>query len=176
MTFIFLFGNCQNSFSRGPLFGPFWSVKYFPFEQKLPIRTVHHIFLGSRHPEVTKNWYYLCPPRGAKKKISAHGPQELRMELSEMGKDMKKKHSLSSPPTTHGGTFFVQKLCMEEQTFLGKLMGGCFIWWLMIRSCKGGGSEKITLQNRELNLKNTFCTLFSWAWRFHIKSSFIKKK
>ena len=68
MTFIFLFGNCQNSFSRGPLFGPFWSVKYFPFEQKLPIRTVHHIFLESRHPEVTKNWYYLCPPRGAKKK------------------------------------------------------------------------------------------------------------
>ena len=68
MTFIFLFGNSPNSLSRGPLFGPFWSVKYFPFEQKLPIRTVHHIFLESRHPEVTKNLYYLCPLRGAKKK------------------------------------------------------------------------------------------------------------
>ena len=30
-------------------FGLFWSVKYFNFEQKLPIRTAHYIFLESRH-------------------------------------------------------------------------------------------------------------------------------
>ena len=36
-------------------FGLFWSVKYFNFEQKLPIRTGHYIFLESRHSEVTIN-------------------------------------------------------------------------------------------------------------------------
>ena len=36
------------------------------FGQKLPIQTAHHIFLESRHPEVTKNLYYVCPPAGAK--------------------------------------------------------------------------------------------------------------
>ena len=29
------------------------------------------------------------------------------------------------------------KLCMGEQTLLGKFMGGCFTLGLMIRSCKG---------------------------------------
>ena len=48
----------------------FRSVKYLSFEQKLPIRTAHRIFLESRHPEVTKNPYYLSCPRGAKKGIS----------------------------------------------------------------------------------------------------------
>ena len=45
------------------------------------------------------------------------------MKLLEMGKDMKIKHSVSSPPYKVWGTFSVQ-LCMGEQTFLGKFMGG----------------------------------------------------
>ena len=44
------------------------------------------------------------------------------MKLLEMGKDMEIKHSLSSRPTKYGGTFFVKKLCMVEQTVLGKFM------------------------------------------------------
>ena len=47
------------NFSGGPTFGPFWSIKYLNLGQKLPIRTAHHIFLESRHPEVTKNLYYV---------------------------------------------------------------------------------------------------------------------
>ena len=70
VTFIFVFENCQNSFSCGPAFGPFWSVRYLNFERKLPIWTTHHTFLESRK---TKNSYYVFPLRGAKKKVSAHG-------------------------------------------------------------------------------------------------------
>ena len=54
------------------LFGPFWSVKYLNFGQKLPIWTVHHTFLESRHPEVTKNPYYILSPKGSSRKVSAH--------------------------------------------------------------------------------------------------------
>ena len=54
-------------------FGLFWSVNYLNFEQKLPIRTAHHIFLESRQPEVTKIHIMFCPPIGAKKKVSAYG-------------------------------------------------------------------------------------------------------
>ena len=39
-----------------------------------------------------------------------------------MGKDMNIKHSVSSPLTKYGGTFFVKKLCMREKTFLGKFI------------------------------------------------------
>ena len=35
------------------------------FHQKLPIQTAHHTFLESRHPEVTKNLYYVLPTRGS---------------------------------------------------------------------------------------------------------------
>ena len=42
-----------------PPFGSFWSVKYLNFEQKLLIRTNHPTFLENRHPEVTKNPYYV---------------------------------------------------------------------------------------------------------------------
>ena len=70
VIFIFIFENGQNSFSYGTPFGLFWSVKYFNFEQKLPIRTAHHIFLESRQPEVTKIHIMFCPRRGAKKGIS----------------------------------------------------------------------------------------------------------
>ena len=49
-------------------FGPFWSVKHLNFWQKLPIRTAHHTFLESRHPEVTKNLYYVLSPKMSKKR------------------------------------------------------------------------------------------------------------
>ena len=54
-------------------FGPFWSVKYLNFPQKLPIWTAHHTFLESKHSGVTKNLYYVLSPEGSQKKVSAHG-------------------------------------------------------------------------------------------------------
>ena len=66
------FENTQNSFSCGPPFGPFWSVKYLNFGQKLPIRTNHQTFLESRHPEITKNPYCFVPGE-SQNKVSAHG-------------------------------------------------------------------------------------------------------
>ena len=73
VRFIFVFENSQNSVLCDPPFGPFWSVKYLNFGQKLPIRTAHHTFLKSRHPEVTENPYYVLSPGGSQKKVSAHG-------------------------------------------------------------------------------------------------------
>ena len=47
------FENTQNSFScRPPI-----------FHQKLLIQTAHQTFLESRHPEVTKNLYYVLSTR-----------------------------------------------------------------------------------------------------------------
>ena len=58
-----------------PLFGPFWSVKYLNFGQKLPIQTTHHTFIESRHSEVTKNPYYVLSPEwGQTKVISSWTP------------------------------------------------------------------------------------------------------
>ena len=65
---IFVFENSQNSFSCGPIFGPFWSVKYLHFGQKLPIWTAHHTYLESRHPEVCENEYYVLSPKGSQKR------------------------------------------------------------------------------------------------------------
>ena len=45
--------------------GPFWSVKYLNFCQKLLIWTAHHTFPESRHPQVTKNLYYVLFTRRA---------------------------------------------------------------------------------------------------------------
>ena len=59
VTFIFVLENSQNSFLCGPLFVPFWPVKYLNFGQELPIRTARHSFLERIHPEVTKNPYYV---------------------------------------------------------------------------------------------------------------------
>ena len=53
----------KTHFHVDPL-GPFWSVKYCNFGQKLPIRTAHHTFLESRHPEVTKIYCYALSPEG----------------------------------------------------------------------------------------------------------------
>ena len=38
-----------------------------------------------------------------------------------MGKDLKIKYGVSSPPTKYGGTFFMKKVCMGEQ-----ILGGNF--------------------------------------------------
>ena len=79
VTFIFVFGNSQNSFSGGPLFGRFLSAKYLDFGRKLLIRTAHHTFPESRHPEVTVNPCYILSPEGSHKKISAHGLINVRV-------------------------------------------------------------------------------------------------
>ena len=39
----------------------------------IEIRTAHHIFLESRHPEVTKKPYYVLSPKWEPKKVSAKG-------------------------------------------------------------------------------------------------------
>ena len=71
---MFIFQNGQNSFSCGPpLFGLFWSVKYVNSGQKLPIKTNHHTFLESGHPDVTKNQYYVLSSKGSQKQVSAPG-------------------------------------------------------------------------------------------------------
>ena len=72
VTFIFIFENGQDSFFYGLPFGLFWSLKCLNFEHKLPIWIPYHIFLESRHPEVTKNPYVL-PPKGCQKKVSPNG-------------------------------------------------------------------------------------------------------
>ena len=68
-----MFENTRNSFSCDPPVGPFWSVKYRNFGQKLPIWRAHHTFLESRHREVTKNSYYILSPEGTQEKVSTHG-------------------------------------------------------------------------------------------------------
>ena len=73
VTLIFMFENIQSSFWCGPPFAPFWSVKYLNFGQKLPIPTTHHTFVEWKHPEVTKNPYYVLSPECSHKKVSAHG-------------------------------------------------------------------------------------------------------
>ena len=58
--------------------------------------------------------------------------------LKKMGKDMKIKHSVSIIPSAKvWGGFFLKKLCMGEQTFSEKFMGGRFTWGLMTRLFKG---------------------------------------
>ena len=42
-------------------------------------------------------------------------------ELLEMGRDLKIKQSVSSPPTKYGGTFFIKKLCKGTNLF-GKFL------------------------------------------------------
>ena len=50
-------------------------------------------------------------------------PQKLGMKLLEMGKDMKIKHSNNK---VWGKFFRKKKLCMREQTFFCKFIGGLF--------------------------------------------------
>ena len=65
-----------------PTFGPFWSVKYLNFGQKLPIRSAYHTFLESRHPEATRKSYYVLSLEGSQKKISSHELWEKRIDHS----------------------------------------------------------------------------------------------
>ena len=64
-----------------PPFGPFWSVKYLSFGQRLPLRTAHHIFLESRRSEATKTSYCVLSTEGSQKKVSAHGLKYILFEL-----------------------------------------------------------------------------------------------
>ena len=48
------------------------------------------------------------------------------MKLLEMVQDMKIKHSVSSPSKIWEDFFFLKKLFIGEQTFLGKFMGRLF--------------------------------------------------
>ena len=41
-----------------------------------------------------------------------------------MGKDMKIKHSVSSPPSKYRGTFFCKKALHRVTNFFGKIYGG----------------------------------------------------
>ena len=54
-----------------------------------------------------------------------------------MGKDLKIKQSVSSPPYKVWGSFVTKKHCMVEETLLDNFLGGCFTWGLMIRPWKG---------------------------------------
>ena len=47
-------------------------MKYLNFEEKLPIPTAD-VFLESKHPEVTKNPYYVLSPKGNQKRVPANG-------------------------------------------------------------------------------------------------------
>ena len=49
----------------------------------------------------------------------------LGMKLLKMGKDVKVKRSDSFLPN-YGGTFFLERSRLGEQTFLNKFMGGLF--------------------------------------------------
>ena len=59
VIFIFVFENNQNSFSCCPPFDPFWFVKFRNSQQKLPIWTIHHTFIESKHREVAKTPCYV---------------------------------------------------------------------------------------------------------------------
>ena len=73
MTPFFSYAFSVLTVCSGPLFGPFWSVKYLNFGQKLPIRKAHQTFLESRHPDVTKNPYHVLSHEWSQKNVSAYG-------------------------------------------------------------------------------------------------------
>ena len=55
---------------------------------------------------------------------------------------------LLSPLQCMGEPFLQKKICMGEQTVLGKFMMECFTRGLMIRSCKGGSKWLRGLKSR----------------------------
>ena len=64
----------QNSLSCAPSPPPpFSPLKYLNFGEKLLMRTANHTLQESRHPEVTKNQYYILSSEGRQKKLSARG-------------------------------------------------------------------------------------------------------
>ena len=68
---------------------------------------------------------------------------KVRDELLEIGIDLKIKHSVSSPPYKVWETFFIKKLCMGEQTFLGKIFFEMFYM----------GTNDQIMQGRKLMIK-----------------------
>ena len=58
------------------------------------------------------------------------GHRDVRDELLEMGKDLKIKHSVSSPPAKMAERF------LKKALHGAKFLEGCFTWGLIIRSCK----------------------------------------
>ena len=43
------------------------------------------------------------------------------------------------PPTKYGGTFFIKKLCIGEQTFFGQIFWGMFYMGTIDQIMQGGG-------------------------------------
>ena len=70
-----------------------------------------------------------------------------------MGKDLKINRSVSSPTTKYGETFFIKKLCMGEQTFLGKrsMISDHPRGKLMVKSFKGRVKLVFPLVDPELS-------------------------
>ena len=94
VIFIFVFENSQNSFSCSFPFGSFWSVRYLNLGQKLPIRTTNHTFIESRHPEGTKNPYYVLYTEWSQKKgISSWTMTELFRKVGKWRQTYKQTSS-----------------------------------------------------------------------------------
>ena len=71
-------------------FVPLLSVNKRNFGQKLLSWTAHHNLLENRHPEGTKNPYYICPLREAQKKVHLINYKRLdRILSSKMTKFLK---------------------------------------------------------------------------------------
>ena len=97
----------------------------------------------------------------------------VRDETFRNGKRYEDKIQSLPSPYKVWENFFVKKLCIREQTFWGKIMGGCFTQWLMIRSCKEG--EKSTLKIADWIWKTPYSN-FLWGWGFHVEPVFFFKK
>ena len=119
-----------------------------------------------------------------------------------MGKDLKIKHSVSSPPFKIWENFFHRKALHEGANFFGQIFQGMLykgtddqimqrgklMVQKFIRLSQDSFSShwpwpglllyylKSYTTNRALNLKNTIRTLCLWGWGFHVKSVFFFKK
>ena len=126
------------------------------------------------------------------------------MKLLEMLKDMKIKHSISSPlPSTKYGGNFLQKSFPCRKKHFGQIYGGMFYMEtndqimqgrkLMVKRFQRLSQVrfpvtdldlgywyiiwKVNTTNRGLNLKkNTFCKLCFWGWDFMSRSCLLFKK
>ena len=100
-------------------------------------------------------------------------PQNLGINFQKWEKI---KHCVSSPPTKYGGTFFIKKFCIGEQTFLGNFFffgGGCFTWGLMI-SCKIFFQLMVTVFKEKRNLQLPL--IFYSSIRFVFDTAFISEQ
>ena len=98
----------------------------------------------------------------------------VRDETFRNGKRYEDKIQSFPSPYKVWENFFVKKLCIREQMFWGKFMGGCFTQWLMIRSCKEG--EKSTLKIADWIWKTPYSDYSSGVGDFmQSLRSFLKK-